>query len=205
MSERGDPRQYDLVEHRHRLAVWSAARAASRGGDFGVKVEDAFRWIGGIGIRGLLSGYDHLPAPNDFDERHREWRRGLICRAGEGLSHGKAAKLINVYLKVGVVCASCSPDGRVPDDARARIGAIHPPLDRILRDTIQRCTKTALYPRSAAWSRLGSCDYQAAIDKLKTIARQAPVIKESSGVMELWRVERFWSGFVDGQPVGPDV
>lgn len=194
MSERGDPGPYDLVEHRHRLAVWSAARAVSRGGDFGVKVEDAFRWIGGIGIRGLLSGCDQLPAPDDFDGRHREWRKALICRAGEGLSHGKAAKLINVYLKVGVVCASCSPDGQVPDVARAKIGAIHPPIDRILLRSLPRRPNTddaAFFGNLPAWSKLDSPQYEAAIDRLKEVARWL----SPATPLELWRLEQFWRGY----------
>lgn len=189
---------YDLIEHRHRLAVWAAARAASRGGEWGVTVERAFDWIAHLGLRNLLIGYDNLIAPDQFDEQHRSWRHKVIDRAGmndagASLSHGKAAKLINAYVKVGVVCASCEADGQIPIAGRARIGAIHPPIDRILLRRLPRREGTddaAFFAAIRPWSQFNSNEYERVIERLRAIALSC----RPNEPLEFWQLEQFWAG-----------
>jgi hypothetical protein len=169
---------YDLITHRHRLATWAAARAAHRGGTFGIPVEKAFEWIEAVGLCTIVAEPDSLPAPETFDEAHREWRRRLIAAAGPGLSHGKAAKLINVYLKAGVVCAM---PGNADDHLRRAVGAIHPPIDSILLK--------GWGLKSGPWSSFDEDGYDGVIDQLREM------VPRPNGFLEFWRLEEQWAGF----------
>ena len=181
---------FDLIENRHRVAVWAAARATSRGVG-GLSVRQALDWIERLGLRNLLTGHANLPPAAGFDAHHQEWRSNLISyadQAGKSLSHGGAAKLINVYLKIAVVCASCEDDGATPVAARERLGAIHPPIDRLLLLTLaarqERSPLAARFRKLQAWSRLSSDEYQEIIDGIRTLLPSSPT--------ELWRIEEFW-------------
>jgi len=181
---------YDLIEHRHRFSAWAAARAATRGGRFGIKTDLAPAWLENIGLRDLLANIENLPEPAAFDGQHRAWRVALIGQAGEGLSHGKAAKLINVYLKAGVVGASCQPDGQQRIEMRERIGAIHPPVDSFLLKKIVSLPQwkgEALFRQP--WSSLSSDGYEQLIDRLK------PIASRPNDLLEFWRLEQFWDGY----------
>lgn len=101
----------------------------------------------------------------------------MIELAGPGMSHGKAAKLINVYLKAGVVCATPAD---ADESLRRAVGAIHPPIDRILLE--------ALGIRGIAWSSLDSEGYERLIERLKQMT-PAP-----DGFLEFWRLEHCWAG-----------
>lgn len=168
---------YDLTEHRHRFAVWAAARAASRGGRFGTPTEMAFRWIETLGLQELVADPALLPDPNMFDEQHRAWRTRLVETAGAGCSHGKAAKLINVYLKAAVVCACPAQAG---EPVRRAVGAIHPPIDRFLLN--------AWGIAGVVWSSLDSNDYEKIIETLKMLA------PSPNQFLEFWRLEERWTG-----------
>jgi hypothetical protein len=187
---------FDLIENRHRVAVWAAARATSRGVG-GLSVRQALDWVERLGLRTLLAGHANLPPAAGFDDQHRGWRTNLISYAGEAhknLSHGGAAKLINVYLKVAVVCASCENDGATPFAARERLGAIHPPIDRLLLLALAarqgRSPLAARFRKLQAWSRLSSDEYQEIIDGIRALLPSSPT--------ELWRIEEFWPVTSDG-------
>jgi len=182
---------YDHVEHIHRFAAWAAARAASRGGTFGTPVKSVMRWTESIGLRGLVEDPDRLPEPDAFDHQHRWWRDRLVSEAGSGLSHGKAAKLIAVYLKTAVVCPSLL-HGLAPGLLRTKVGAIHPPVDSILLDGLAASARK-VDPVSASilswkWSGLSSVEYERLVGILKTLT------PSSDGPLEFWRLEQHWSG-----------
>lgn len=174
---------YDHVEHRHRLAVWAAARAASRGGPFGAPTRDVAKWLTAADLRALVAAPSALPRPDGFDELHADWRTQLRRAAGDGLSHGKAAKLINVYLKVALVCPVIAHDD-APDDLLEKVGAIHPPIDgMLLRELGVHAT--------ARWSRLDDSEYRQIIDDLKA----HPMALSANDRLEFWRIEQAWKGF----------
>ncbi len=96
---------YDLSEHRHRFAVWAAARAAQRG----------FTTVGNL--RAALESTDirkSLALPEtfqssvaQFDKLHAGWCSAIQAflndRSIPNATYGRAAKLVAVYLKATVV------------------------------------------------------------------------------------------------------
>ncbi len=179
---------YDINEHRHRLAVWAAARATSRGIG-GLTVVRAGLWVEELGLRRFVEDWRALPDPNDFDQEHRSWRERLIClEKPRELCHGGAAKFINCYLKVGVVIAHAEA-GNPEADRQAKVGAIHPPVDRILRNSIAAMPNggLAIYPAGKAWNQLDCTMYEQAIRMIRTcLASLDPPTSE------LWRIEELW-------------
>jgi hypothetical protein len=97
---------YDIYEHVHRFAAWAASRAAQRGLN-GFTVEVGRKIIKNAELHKVLRGGVHLlPDKKSVDIWHKKWCEKLIKKANEqGLtfSHGRAAKLMNVYLKTGFV------------------------------------------------------------------------------------------------------
>src|SRR5207249_4784386 len=76
----------------------------------------------------LLVGPGQLPDPLNLDVSHRDWRNAVIVvaqRQSLAFTHGVAAKLVNIYLKAGFVCAGYHADPRVQ--------ALHPPIDGLPR------------------------------------------------------------------------
>src|SRR5271167_3585902 len=97
---------YSIHEHKHRFSAWAASRAASVK-NCRFSVENGKEIIECAGLQQLLVGPEFLPEPQKVDATHFDWRVAIISAAkGKRLkfSHGVAAKLINVYLKAGVVC-----------------------------------------------------------------------------------------------------
>src|ERR1035441_320677 len=122
---------YDMSEHRHRFAVWAAARAAQRGWRSATveKLRDALE---SCGIREFVgSSESHSIEEPHFGELHRRWCRAVIesLRQQEiDAPFGRAAKLVAVYVKVMVVLG---PAGNC-DLARV----VHPPIDRTVLQNV---------------------------------------------------------------------
>ena len=128
---------YDLAEHRHRFAVWAAARAAQRG------FTSVERLRGALEATSIQSDL-RLPATlalraASFDEMHRAWCRSTCATLSrcdvKNVAFGRAAKLVAVYLKTMVLM------GGDWDTPLAR--CMHPPLDRIL---LQALASSDRYP-----------------------------------------------------------
>jgi hypothetical protein len=95
------------------------------------------------------------------------------------ISHGRAAKLINVYLKAAAfVCGGYHEHPKVT--------SLHPLTDRLL---LQRMSSERFGERDDwkdfSWTKLNSEDYQGLIDRIRTASRGQP----------LWKIECFWAGF----------
>jgi hypothetical protein len=177
--------QYGIDEHRHRFAAWAAGRAASQtvGGRF--KGEVARAILEEVGMRALIASPDLLPLPGAIDEKHREWRGKVIeaaKRRGVRLTHGVAAKLINIYFKAAFVCG-----GHHESD---RVKALHPPIDsQLLKELAKedvggqrRYWKRAL---DGAWTKFDSNQYEELIRTLRVAMKGEP----------LWKVEEHWCGY----------
>jgi hypothetical protein len=98
---------YGLAEHRHRFAVWAAARAAQRGFTTVRNLRDALQ---ATDIRAVLASPSTFEySATQFDELHRQWCLSICASlADRGLSkekgtYGRAAKLVAVYLKAIVM------------------------------------------------------------------------------------------------------
>ena len=172
---------YSQSEHAHRFAAWAAARAAStKTARF--KVSMARHWIELIpDLSDCKFGVGSLPRADRFDEAHRCWRAKLIASAqndGVTISHGTAAKLINVYLKALFLTDVSSETSQVK--------VVHPPIDRLLIDELARERPDIWRGHPRSWSKFDSDLYERTIEKVRE------TLEPQSG---LWRIEAHWSGF----------
>jgi hypothetical protein len=133
-------------------------------------------------LRELLEDPSKLPSPTNVDSNHREWRISIEQRGIEHhqvkISHGLAAKLINVYFKIGLVCGGYH---NLPS-----VCALHPPIDSILLENMSEREfgkRTDWHKR--AWSKLGSAEYQLIIDQLRTALKENP----------MWSSEAYWTPY----------
>jgi hypothetical protein len=123
-----------------------------------------------------------LPKPHSIDSERRRWRTAAIGTAelqDLKLTHGVAAKLINIYLKSRFVCGG--------HHSHERVRALHPPID----DVLLRALADADFGgfgrawRSIRWSRFDSDQYEKVIDRIRVgLKDDAP----------LWMIEEFWRG-----------
>jgi hypothetical protein len=180
-SPTGQP--YGIESHQHRFAAWAACRAASvRGCRFSVEKGRAI--LEEIGFNASFSDPKKLPAYPKLDETHLTWRTGAIIAAksrGIAMTHGVAAKLVNVYLKSRFVCGGYGE--------HARVRNLHPPIDEILLKTLALNDVGGLAKqwrkfRQKRWSKLGSQDYESVIGLIRTVVKAQP----------MWTVEEHWKG-----------
>lgn len=176
---------YTLEEHRHRFGAWAASRAASVNG-CRFSVESGRSLIEEAQINVAALSPNDLPSEqNQFDLKHKEWRDKIIVLGKQQnitISHGVAAKLINVYLKSMLVCAV--------DNSCQAVPYIHPPIDSLLldelaeKDSIRFPAVWSKYVR-IRWSKLSSDEYQDLIDTIRLFMDGKP----------LWAIEEYWRGF----------
>lgn len=174
---------YSIHEHRRRFSAWAACRAASvKGCRF--KVERGRAILKQSSISSLIDSPESLPVPAAIDEAHRKWRAQIIAIAkdqGLNFTHGVAAKLINVYLKAGLVCSGHDKDPRV--------SALHPPIDKVLLDgliekNVGNMANRWRYYANLRWSRFDATTYEEAIADFRSVLNGEP----------LWKIEEFWRG-----------
>lgn len=177
-------RPYTIEEHRHRFAAWAAGTAASvKGCRFSVEQGKAI--LEDADLHLLLHDPANLPNPVDVDITHRAWRNKVIATAqrhGLNLTHGVAAKLINIYFKAGFVCAGHHND--------ARVQALHPPIDSVLlRELSEQDLGDRRHvwneARRIRWSRFNSGQYEKVIKSIRALQNNAP----------MWTVEQYWRGY----------
>jgi hypothetical protein len=173
---------YSLPEHRHRFAVWAAARAAQRGF---TTVDE---------LRGALEATDIRRATSDpevlelrsanFDTLHRRWcasiRASLKGRGIARVPYGRAAKLVAVYLKATVLMG----EGAASPLARQ----MHPPIDRTLLQNLASAPRIEsphkVAWRSIAWTTLSEADYYKLIEQLRAVLPAGT---------PFWMLEEFWN------------
>jgi hypothetical protein len=193
MQKPTSPRdEFDIIEHVHRLAAWAASRAASQM-ECRFKVERGERIIREAGLKDILRKPTASLHPRRMDAIHRKLRTAVKA-AGRAeslsLSDGIAAKLINVYLKVGLVTIA---NGENP-----LIGALHPPVDRqLLASLAINDPKRAKFWRSKlephrGWTTFSSRQYETVIKNI----RLALDTEE-----RLWMVEKNWPDFLSGKTI----
>lgn len=189
--------EYDEFEHSHRFAGWAAARAAGASPKCRFRTEIGTELISISGLKEWGRGWETLPAPIDFDRRHREMRIEIVRLAKEKLppgdrlnfTHGVAAKLINVYLKARfVVGASCRHPSNDADKLQ-QISTIHPPIDRLLLKQLEQKDvggRKSLWRsfRVIGWSNFNSDQYEQVIDVVRDV---------TAG--NLWTIESYWVGY----------
>ncbi|MBK9169297.1 MAG: hypothetical protein IPM24_17795 [Bryobacterales bacterium] len=172
---------YDLTTHRHRFAVWAAARAAQRGF---TNVDNLRLAVESCGIVKYVRerAADSI-LEEDFRRLHRECCHGIMTSlngAGvAGVSYGRAAKLVAIYLKTSVVL------GGLHECDLARVA--HPPIDGILLRNLSVAHKLDDRRRGwrdVRWTQLTEEQYEALVGELRDVLpRDAP----------LWHLEEYWT------------
>lgn len=176
---------YTIEEHKHRFAAWAAGRAATVKG-FRFTVEQAKVMIEKAELNLLIEDPEKLPPPDKIDIQHRAWRNNIIKTAEFdfrlSITHGVAAKLINIYLKAALVCGG--------HHENMRVKALHPPIDSVLLKalSVDNFGEMGLSWRKAQlirWSKFNSDQYEEVIHK----------IRMSIPDNNMWKIERHWKGF----------
>lgn len=185
--------RYTYVEHQHRLASWAAATAARSSPKCRFSASDAVKVINRLEVRSFVEDPNLVSgSSNHFDHLHRRVCRQAIDLWGKHVSvpsnastftFGVAAKLVNVYLKVGVLTRS-KKDG-------SEFKALHPPIDRILLKGLAQGDVGGLRKfwstmASLGWSNFCEADYYNVIQALRSsVPRNVP----------LWTIEQYWPGY----------
>jgi hypothetical protein len=161
---------YSFNEHKHRYAVWTAARAVQRSFTNTENIQEA---IDATGLRAFSEANDTV-TENQFDELHTQCCNQLIASFGPGVvcSYGRAAKIIAIYLKTSVILPS--------HGASALCDVIHPPIDSILMNKLSEedGMKTLATRR---WTQFEKEDYWQVVDLIR--GKQYPFN---------WKLEIFW-------------
>jgi hypothetical protein len=171
---------YTIDHHKHRFAAWAASLAASKGKEFRFPVEFGRVLLERCGFA-EISEPEQLPTAELIDANHRQWRSNVVEAAkaqGKSLTHGIAAKLINVYLKSRFVCGGYH--------AHERVRNLHPPIDSVLLKTLAKLNFGGYGKRwiKHPWTTLDSGQYEQLID----------FIRESLKGEPLWKIEEYWKG-----------
>lgn len=183
--------EYSLSVHQYRFAAWAAATAARSSSLCRFTRDQGLLLIKEFGLADIGPRWSDLPEPRTFNEFHRNLRNSirtaaLVAFPGEDrdISHGVAAKLINVYLKVLLLSAPALENAQ-PQEVR-KANALHPTIDRILlsRLAMENVGGSARFwraMRDRGWSQFDARDYEDTIDEIRRVTNGA-----------LWTIERYW-------------
>lgn len=179
------PFMYDIHQHKHTYAVWTASRAWNRhlkGGTLAL----AQQLI-------EIAGLNEVRGPEDIGVDVDAWlvekMRLMVSFAKQnrilGINYGRAQKLVNIYLKTKLVCGG--------QEAHPKVIMLHPPLDSelfkglrgALRD--QKSSAAAIAFAAAqkgckSWTNFELHDYLAHIKAIQLFMNGKP----------LWMVEEHW-------------
>jgi len=175
---------YTLEDHRHRLAAWAASTAARASKVCRFTVAHGAEILEEAGFNQSFQSPKSLPDPEQLDATHAIWRASVIDAAERRkypFKHGIAAKLINVYLKVRLVCGSHGADEKVQ--------ALHPPIDRVLltgleEKNVGEMKREWAEAKRIGWSKYDSRQYQEVVGLIRRAIPGQP----------LWTIERYWKG-----------
>ena len=198
---------YTYAEHRFRFAAWAAARAVKRLSaqqsekKLTTILTDILREV-------LFDKIDKITGKDDWqledeilgndwilrigysDTKHASWRkricelakdRGIIHTdlKGEAMSHGQAAKLINVFIKALMP----SDMDTISDELQEHWCEVHPPIDSILLGNMDKVKFGGKKDwGKVPWTKLSPDQYEELIGNIRYHDKPNP----------LWKVERFW-------------
>jgi hypothetical protein len=171
---------YSLSEHRHRFAVWAAARAAQRGF---TTINNLRHALEATDIRKVLATPGTLEISSaGFARLHRKWCSSICSSLSNrhiaNVTYGRAAKLVAVYLKTVIVM------GADADSAFCR--HLHPPIDRVLMRALASSAIESPHKaewRFVNWTQLTATTYYELIRQLhETLPPNTP----------FWTIEEFW-------------
>lgn len=208
-TEKQNLKAYDLTEHIFRFAAWSASTAANSSKTCRFKVDKGRQILIDSGLKKLAEGFHNLKDVEEFDAWHdkkclelKKKAKYILKEASaqkeeKNFTYGIAAKLLNCYLKTIFVIQFT---GSLSTAERKKVGAIHPPIDRLLLNGI-RANLNALYDESQiatkrkfwkgediqSWSLYEAENYKKVISEIKQIQKYRK--------QPLWNIEALWRGY----------
>jgi len=179
-----DKNNYTNEEHSHRFAVWTAARAATRGMKGGTtnNVEEA---IESSRLRTLIdSPKEHSPISDfiTYQRVHNQYCDGIIKHfksikdiPNGTCTYGRAAKIIAIYIKTRILNT---------EDHRL-MNFVFPPIDSILLENLAKEYPMFKDLKKVKWTQLKSDEYNDIIARLNN----EWCMKND---MKMWEVEKYW-------------
>lgn len=158
---------YNINDHRHRYACWTAARAVQRG--YSVKTPEIIGAIENTNLNKKVSALHRTPLTAvEFDDFHKEAANSLKIELEKHAttSYGRAAKIIAIYIKTAHILA---------DHSSALSRVAHPPIDSILLKN--------LGIKNEKWTELEEARYFELIDEFRAKLGDQP----------FWKLEYAWS------------
>lgn len=152
--------EYNMKEHAHNFACWTAARASQRGWK---KYYDIRKAIDASNIRLILHNESTRPRSLDtFNVWHKETALNIKKDLNaDNKDYGRISKIIAIYLKTCVL---------IPEGNNKFTKIIHPPIDKLLLNNLSKSFKKtdkdfSNYLQSLSWTKFCKNDYQNLIDK----------------------------------------
>lgn len=160
---------YTFNEHKHRYAIWTAARAVQRSFTTTDKIAAA---VETTTLRQFAETTEFITG-EQYDLQQAEWCYKLIdCFEPLECSYGRAAKIVAIYLKTAVIFPS--------QGTSALCEVIHPPVDSILLSNLVKWRELKEL-RGERWTTFTSAEYWNVVD----------IIRTSIGYLN-WKLEAFW-------------
>lgn len=168
-----DANNYNYEEHLHRYAIWTAARAQR--GIF-ASTEIIKKAITKINLKEEAFKLSPETSGKDFDTWHFKITNQLmdiLKNDQKDVEFGRAAKIINIYLKTTLVIPNCDKESEL-------LKNIHPPIDSILIKNLIVNNKLSSIYRKTRWSKMKKEEYAEIINELKHYFNI------------LWKSEAYW-------------
>lgn len=170
---------YSHFIHRHKFAVWCAARAVQRKFTKTKFLRDA---LDKCGVVEFVKHYDGGAISHEtFDKFHENWCDSILKsweadQVANG-SYGRAAKLIAVYIKSMIV---------LQNKQTALSNIAHPPIDRMILQNISKDKSinhpNRMYWKAINWTELNKIQYKNLIKDLRQVINDKP----------FWVIEKYW-------------
>lgn len=161
---------YSFNEHKHRFAVWTAARAVQRSFTTTKNIQSA---INATRLREVAECTQPM-SEELFDIFHRETCKQIIAFIDPitVCSYGRAAKIVAIYLKTSVILPS---NGTSP-----LAELIHPPIDNILLTALAKKTGLEML-KTEKWTQFSEEDYWQVVERVRSVFQFFD-----------WRLEAYW-------------
>lgn len=162
---------YDIFEHQHRFAIWTAARAVQRSFISTKFIGEA---IEATSLRKFSESEINISL-EDYKQLHKEWSTQIITTLNNKVecSYGRAAKIIAIYLKTTVV---------IPEKGLTqRCEVIYPPIDRVLLKALSKLEELKDFDKEK-WTTFDEPKYKEVANRIR---------KKFSCFN--WSIEKYWN------------
>ncbi|MBU3676573.1 MAG: hypothetical protein FGM54_05240 [Chitinophagaceae bacterium] len=178
-----EKQDYNITEHIHRFAVWTAARAVQRNFTTTANIKAV---IEKTQLRKLIENPEI--AHDDFNKFHDACAKKIIRsfekikdKNGNQLvaTYGIAAKIIAIYIKTAVI---------IPNKGKKELSKVaHPPIDRILLSNLKKEYKEI---DNISWTKFDRDQY---LETMRIINN----IKAQKKYFAYWEIEVNWTASED--------